>query len=167
MRSGAGTADAAAYRPSLDVPAIASPKGGGAIRGIGEKFSANPATGTMSFTVPIAISPGRQSLTPSLDLNYGSGTGNGPFGIGWQLSVPQISRKTDKGLPLYEYDAESDVFVLSGSEDLVPARRPRAGGGDEPDCDTFGEYSITRYKPRVEGLFARIERWTHHSDGFV
>jgi hypothetical protein len=24
----------------------------------------------------------------------------------------------------------------------------------------FGEYQVRRYRPRIEGLFARIERWT-------
>jgi hypothetical protein len=38
---------------------ISLPKGGGAIRGIGEKFAANPVTGTGAMTVPIATSPGR------------------------------------------------------------------------------------------------------------
>jgi hypothetical protein len=32
-------------------PAISLPKGGGAIRGIGEKFAANPFTGTGSLSV--------------------------------------------------------------------------------------------------------------------
>ena len=31
-----------------------------------------------------------------------------------------ITRKTDKGLPGYEDADESDVFILSGAEDLVP-----------------------------------------------
>lgn len=34
-------------------PAITLPKGGGAIRGIGENFAVNPVTGTGSLTVPI------------------------------------------------------------------------------------------------------------------
>jgi hypothetical protein len=38
---------------------ISLPKGGGAIRGMGEKFAANPVTGTGSMTVPIATSAGR------------------------------------------------------------------------------------------------------------
>ena len=45
-----------------DPPAINLPKGGGAIRGIGEKFAANPVTGTGSLTIPIATSPGRSDL---------------------------------------------------------------------------------------------------------
>src|SRR5450631_280231 len=44
--------------PSL-LPALSVPKGGGAIRGIGEKFSVNAASGTASLGVPIAASPGR------------------------------------------------------------------------------------------------------------
>src|SRR5919199_205619 len=105
---------------STPAPAIALPKGGGAIRGIGEKFGANPVTGTGSMTVPIATSAGRSGFGPQLDLSYDSGAGNGPFGFGWSLSLPSITRKTDKGLPKYEDASESDVFLLSGAEDLVP-----------------------------------------------
>src|ERR1700741_299594 len=101
-------------------PSISLPKGGGAIRGIGEKFSANPVTGTGSMSVPIATSPGRSGFGPQLSLSYASGAGNGSFGFGWSLSLPAITRKTDKGLPQYLDAEESDVFILSGSEDLVP-----------------------------------------------
>src|SRR5437016_5616353 len=102
-------------------PQIALPKGGGALHGIGEKFAANPVTGTGSLTVPIAVSPGRTGFGPQFSLSYDSGAGNGPFGFGWNLSVPSITRKTDKGLPRYQDADESDVFILSGAEDLVPA----------------------------------------------
>ena len=51
-------------------PAISQPKGGGAIRGIGEKFAANPVTGTGSMSAPIAISPGRSGFGPQLSLAY-------------------------------------------------------------------------------------------------
>lgn len=96
------------------------PKGGGAIKGLGEKFAANPVTGTGSMSVPIATSPGRSGFGPQLSLAYDSGAGNGLFGLGWSLSLPVITRKTDKGLPRYWDDEESDVFLLSGAEDLVP-----------------------------------------------
>src|SRR3989475_2447325 len=95
--------------PELHAPAITQPKGGGAIRGIGEKFSANPVTGTGSLSVPIALSPGRSGFGPQLSLAYDSGAGNGSFGLGWSLSLPSITRKTDKGLPQYDDVAESDV----------------------------------------------------------
>src|SRR6476661_7830057 len=113
---------------STSAPAISLPKGGGAIRGIGEKFAANPVTGTGSMSVPIATTPGRSGFGPQLSLSYDSGAGNGPFGFGWGLSLPSITRKTDKGLPQYLDGIESDVFILSGAEDLVPVYRQDAAG---------------------------------------
>ncbi len=149
-------------------PSISLPKGGGAIRGMDEKFAANPVTGTGSMSVPIAVSPGRSGFGPQLSLSYDSGSGNGPFGFGWKLSLPSITRKTDKGLPRY-FDAEdSDVFILSGAEDLVPLLDPLDPDGSRFVDDTsVPGYTIHRYRPRIEGLFARIERWTRHSDGDV
>ncbi|GAB2682001.1 SpvB/TcaC N-terminal domain-containing protein [Nocardia goodfellowii] len=141
-------------------PAIVLPKGGGAIRGIGEKFTANPATGTGSLSVPIATSTGRGDFGPKLALSYDSGAGNGPFGFGWSMSLPAITRKTDKGLPKYHDAAESDDFVLSGAEDLVPVYRPGPDGTAVRDEVEIDGYLVRRYRPRVEGLFARIERWS-------
>ena len=59
-----------------------------AIRGIGEKFAANPVTGTGSFSIPLSASPGRGGFGPQLSLSYDSGSGNGPFGFGWSLAIP-------------------------------------------------------------------------------
>jgi hypothetical protein len=122
--NGGGKADANRVsghdQTAASPPIISLPKGGGAIRGIGEKFAANPVTGTGSMTVPIVTSPGRSGFGPQLSLSYDSGSGNGPFGFGWSLGLPQITRKTDKGLPKYRDAEESDVFILSGTEDLVP-----------------------------------------------
>src|SRR6266508_6702831 len=151
-------AEKATSRPDgerrLTAPSISQPKGGGAIHGMGEKFAANPVTGTGSMSVPLATSPGRAGFGPQLSLSYDSGAGNGPFGFGWSLSLPSITRKTDKGLPRYQDAVESDVFILSGAEDLVPVLRP--DGTRFADRATPG-FVVHRYRPRIEGLFARIE----------
>jgi hypothetical protein len=112
---------------SASLPSLSLPKGGGAIRGIGEKFAANPVTGTGSLTVPVYTSPGRSGFGPQLSLAYDSGSGNGPFGFGWSLALPAVTRKTDKGLPQYEDARESDTFILSGAEDLMPSLVESAG----------------------------------------
>lgn len=144
-------------------PAIALPTGGGALRSIGETFSVNPVTGTSSIAVPLAITPGRSGFSPSLAVSYDSGSGNGPFGLGWSLSLPAISRKTEKALPRYHDAADPDIFVLSGTEDLVPVLTD-AGTKDSAD---FNGYRIERYWPRIEGLFARVERWTQLATGEI
>jgi len=160
---------------SSPLPTVSLPKGGGAIRGIGEKFTANPVTGTGSMSVPIATSPGRSGFGPQLTLSYDSGAGNGPFGFGWSLSLPSITRKTDKGLPKYCDAEESDVFILSGAEDPVPEFEKDANGNrvlkdgkhvihDKQRTANGVTYNVRRYRPRIEGLFARIERWTNRAD---
>jgi RHS repeat-associated protein len=147
------------------IPAIQLPRGGGAIRGIGEKFAANPVTGTAALTVPLATSPGRSGFGPQLNISYDSGGGNGPFGFGWSLALPAITRKTDKGLPRYRDSDESDVFILSGSEDLVPVLGEANGEWERetlPNRLVDGNnYRVQRYRPRIEELFARVERWTN------
>ena len=74
------------------------PKGGGAIRRSGEKFSANPVTGSSTFSIPLPASPGRGGFGPPLAFSYDSGSGNGPFGFGWSIALPAITRRRDKGL---------------------------------------------------------------------
>jgi RHS repeat-associated protein len=151
---------------ATSLPAIKLPTGGGAIRGIGEKFTANPASGTASLTIPIATTPGRAGFGPGLSLAYDSGSGNGSFGLGWSLSVPSVTRKVDKGVPEYRDTDESDTFIISGAEDLV--RVPfHDSSDDQPRTEDGIEYTVWRYKPRVEGLFARIERWCNDSSGDV
>ena len=148
------------HSSTSSMPAISIPKGGGAIRDIGEKFSINPVTGTGSLSIPISISPGRSNFGPQLSLSYDSGSGNGPFGFGWSLSLPSITRKTDKGLPRYQDAIESDTFILSGAEDLVPVTP------NQPPSEGI-QFEIQLYRPRIEGLFARIERWTNKEDGDI
>src|SRR6185437_13311655 len=156
-RGGSGTSGKSqADKPSM-LPALSLPKGGGAIRGIGEKFSVAAATGTASLSVPLPASPGRNGFGPAAALGYDSGHGNGPFGLGFALAVPTITRKTDKGLPRYYDTEESDEFILSGAEDLVPNRVLETG---ELDVQVLPDRTIQQYRPRVEGLFARIERYT-------
>jgi RHS repeat-associated protein len=135
------------------------------------------------MSVPIATSQGRSGFGPQLSLTYDSGAGNSPFGFGWSLSLPSVTRKTDKGLPQYFDTLESDVFILSGAEDLVPVYRQDPDGawvasnpGYSRDLeglwvrdpqgrlvvheDELDGYRVRRYRPRTEGIFARIERWS-------
>ena len=55
--------------------------------------------------------------------------------------------------------------MLSGAEDLVPVLERRDNGGWVFDEFERDGYCIKRYRPRIEGLFARIERWTNRDTG--
>lgn len=131
------------------IPSLSTPKAGGALKGLGEKFSPDLFTGTGNFSIPIEVPAGRNGMQPSLQLSYSTGQGNGGFGLGWALSIPGVSRSTSHGLP--SYDDEADTFILSGSEDLV-AMPPQTG---QPRA----------YRPRTEGLFALIEHTNSTLEG--
>lgn len=154
---------------TLTVPAISLPKGGGAIKGIEEKFQVNALTGTSSFSIPIPLSPSRHGAVPAMGLSYNSGNGNSPFGLGWQLAIPSISRKTGKILPQYNDQGDGDTFLLSGVEDLVPLLEKQNDGAWKKYRQTQVEngitYTIKRYRPRIEGPFARIEKWENTTTG--
>ncbi len=171
---GGGAAGTAPTSPSPAVdakgslPSISLPKGGGAIRGIDEKLSVNQATGTASMTVGVFTSPARHGFGPTLALSYDSGAGNGPCGLGWSLGVAAITRKTSKGLPRYQDALDSDVFMLSGAEDLVPLLDESGTAPSLPPRQIGSQTFVVRaYRPRVEAGFARIERWTDTASGDV
>ena len=130
---------------------ISLPEGGGAMKGMGETFSADLFSGTGNYSVPISVPKGRMGMEPQLSLGYSTGNGNGICGQGWNLSLPGISRKTSLGIPQYRND--EDTFVLSGAEDLIPVAE---------SVEQDGEVRVKRlgYKPRTEGLFARITHIT-------
>ncbi|WP_438029770.1 SpvB/TcaC N-terminal domain-containing protein [Sorangium sp. So ce233] len=151
-RAAASTAGHALQPVAAPSPSL--PKGGGAIRGLGEKHAVSAATGTGSLAVPIGVSPARGGFQPSLSLEHDSGAGNGAFGLGWRLAVGEVTRRTDKGLPQYGGPDGGDVFILSGMEDLVPVR----GADGAIERLEEGDETVERYRPRTEGAFARIER---------
>ena len=161
------TREQATASNAIEIPQISLPKGGGALKGVDEKFEVNAANGTASFSIPLPLTPGRNGFSPSLSLGYNSGGGNSPYGLGWSVEYPVIQRKTDKGLPRYKGEPEEDIFMFSGAEDLVPFLEKENGGWEEkeyPDNGADG-YFVKRYRPRIEGSFARIEKIYHAGHG--
>ena len=51
---------------AIEIPKITLPKGGGALKGIDEKFQVNAVNGTSSFSIPLPLSPNRNGFTPEL-----------------------------------------------------------------------------------------------------
>lgn len=144
--------ESTSQKSTIEAKKLELPKGGGAIKGISEAFQANSFTGTGSFSVPIPL-PTCRNFSPTLSVNYSSGSGNGVFGIGFNVSIASIIRKTSKKIPTYD---DEDIFVLTGADDLVAINQT-----------SNSEYDITYYKPRVEGLFAKIERLISKNDNTV
>jgi len=150
---------------SVPVNAPSLPKGGGAIQSIGKGWGAIGAHGAASYELALPISPGR-GFAPALSLSYGSSVGNRVFGIGWGLSLPVVARRTSKGVPAYD---EDDEMVGPGGVVWLPERDEKGAIAVTAithynDLKLETTYTVTRYFPRVESSFDRIEHWSCESD---
>ncbi|MBI5500895.1 MAG: hypothetical protein HY907_11685 [Deltaproteobacteria bacterium] len=152
--------DRSAVKPQL----IPTPAGEGKIEGMGESFSPQLNTGTATFSIPIALPPGRAGAQPSLAITYSSSGGNGPLGIGWDLAVPFIARQLDKGMPTYLDPAgglANDRFKYNGGQELVQILTSGPGETfqlpgvcvDSTPCRPSG---WLYFRARVEGAFLRF-----------
>ena len=95
---------------------LALPKGGGALRALGERFQPDLLRGTGNYSIPLSVLEGPNRLKPDLRLRYSTGQGNGHFGLGWRLNLLEVRRRTDRGVPTYD---GKDEFILGESDILV------------------------------------------------
>lgn len=141
------------------------PKGGGTIQGMGESLGNVGPTGDLNVMLPLPITAGR-GYAPSLNLNYSNNSGNSAFGLGWNLPLLSIRRRTSKGTPKYD---DSDSFIGPDGEVLI-AEMNEQGQPISTTIDTYQgtalgkSYQVYRYFPRIEGAFNRIEYWVTDSE---
>src|SRR4051794_35290870 len=94
--------------PTVAQNSLALPRGGGALKGLGQALASGSFAGGASFTVPVPVTAARE-LTPELALTYASGAGNGPLGIGMATELPRVARRLNAGVPGY---GAADTFAL-------------------------------------------------------
>lgn len=130
-------AEAGESKSGVSPNVISLPSGPGSIEGLGDSFEPQLNSGAARYQVAVDVPPGRGGFTPEIGLQYNSGSPNGSFGLGWQLSIPFVQRQLEKGLPHYtllpdgdgvdndkdgvvdDYD-EFDTIIYSNKEELVP-----------------------------------------------
>lgn len=131
---------------------------------IGKQWGAVGPTGAASFELPLPISAGRGG-DPQLSLTYSSQAGNGPFGIGWHLNLPDISRRTHKGVPRY---TAHDEMVGDDGEVWFPELNDDGSIKSRLESTynslDIGPHNVVRYWPRVESSFSLREYWQSQSD---
>ena len=97
------------------------PSGPGSIRGLAENAQVDVFTGQVEYSVPIPLPAGPGGLTPSLSLGYDGSLGNGPLGVGWQLSQPGIRRSLRLGVPRYDASDELELVGLGAGGRVLHA----------------------------------------------
>jgi hypothetical protein len=135
----------------LSVPNTTLPKGGGSLQKLDGLIPNVDMNGTLRLSIALPLTPARY-LTPSLSLQYQSTQGNSAFGLGWDVSVATIRRRTNKGVPFYN---DQDIFIGSDGEYLVPSTQH-----ENYEKIVQGQrYYGTRFFCERETAFNRLEFW--------
>lgn len=143
------------------------PSGGGAISGLKGDIAAAGPDGAATLGLPLPVTAGR-GYAPSLALGYHSRSGNGPFGMGWNLSLPAIRLRTNKGVPAYD---GTDEFTGPDGEVLVPVLADDSGTPETRTATTLlseslgGGFTVHSYRSRTESSFSRLEYWVSDTAG--
>lgn len=144
----------------LQFNAPSLPTGGGALNGLKGSFDAPGAEGAASLSVLLPISSGR-GYAPQLALNYHSRSGNGPFGMGWNITLPSIHRRTNKGAPAYQITDE----ILGPDGEIWVPRLNEEGKAEQRETNTLcgvdlgNLFNVYSYRSRVLHTFSHLEYW--------
>lgn len=133
---------------SLSLPQV------GALKGVGQSASAANSAGEFTFSIPLPVSPCR-GFEPHLSLSYQSGGGHGPFGLGFTLSLPSISRRLTKGYPNYD---STDEFVHGGELLVSGTKLQRKMDG--------ADYDVTQMRPRLDSGSDKLELFESKNSTF-
>src|SRR4051812_5210042 len=130
---------------------------------LGHRAEVDMQTGAAVLHVPVPVPPGRDGFAPALTLQYASGGGNSPCGVGWELaSLPAI--RVDARLHVPRWDG-TDGYQLGGDE-LVPWLE-RDAGAWVPRGWVDGAFSVAFFRMRRGSTRVRIEKWVHVPTGRV
>lgn len=147
----------------INTPSL--PSGGGAVTGLRGDIAGAGPDGAAVLTLPLPVSPGR-GYAPALTLDYHSRSGNGAFGMGWDISLPAVRLRTSRGVPAFDGtdevtgpDGEVLVPVLT-CDGLPEVRQATMLLGIAPG----GRFSVRTFRSRVEGALNRFEYWVPDSD---
>lgn len=125
--------------------------------------------GAAHISYPIVIPPGRNGMQPNLAIQYNSEGGNGWMGLGWDIATPMITIDTRWGVPKYDFDLETEIYLLNGEqlyfpieymEEQVPyfPNRHRLNNNIYDTSLTPRVGSSKQFYPRKESNFSKIER---------
>ena len=118
-----GTANSSSERAErqqwlVSAPALSLPNGGGALRGIGEKFSTTAQTGTANFEIPI---PGERRFWPEFKSDLRQWGRQRAVRHRFAAFVAANRAQNRQRLAALRRPQRFGVFVLHGEDDLVPA----------------------------------------------
>ena len=89
-------------------------------------------------------------MQPDLALTYSSEARSSWCGYGWSLQLPSIDIDTRWGVPKFNEQYETEIYLINGEQTtLQPHRSP----------ESIARQSNHEFYPRVENVFSKIVRY--------
>jgi hypothetical protein len=120
------------------------------------KLEPDQNTGSLIYSFPLTIPPGRKGLQPDLALVYDSSSYKNEYlGRGWSINIPYIERINRSGV---ENPYTDDYFFSSFDGELRATTTPSEGEsmsmgpGIEPELLSEPEFEVTEASSSIESL---------------
>ena len=88
--------------PAVGVPLIQPPVAG--------------TSGAAAVSFPFTLPEGRQNMMPQVTMSYNSEQGETWLGTGWDISFSSITVDTRWGVPRFDADTESELYLFDGAQ---------------------------------------------------
>lgn len=127
-----------------------SPKPATLVGSTGGQFNVNES-GAATYNIPLALPAGTANVVPSIALNYSSAAGNGPLGLGWNISgLSSIHRCAENYIQNANITAVtntvSDRFCIDGQQLSLKNSGDIYGGNNvEYVTEVFSHNIITSF----------------------
>ncbi len=125
---------------------------------ISVQISQATQSGAATLSYPIALPKGRNGMQPDLALTYSSEAHNSWCGYGWSLALPSIDIDTRWGVPKFDQQYETEIYLINGEQTtLQPHRSP----------ESIARQSNREFYPRVESAFSKIVRYGNSPKNYL
>ncbi|HYF29882.1 MAG TPA: SpvB/TcaC N-terminal domain-containing protein [Chitinophagaceae bacterium] len=130
---------------------------------IPHQVAVDPQSGSVTISVDVPLTGGRNGFGPELSLSYGSGGGNSTFGTGWALAgLASVSLFLKDGYP--EYGKEMKYSF--GGQELIPLLEQQQGTWVHKTAEN-GTHFIYYYRPQIDTTFIRLEKWVQKTNAQI
>jgi YD repeat-containing protein len=123
------------------------------------RLEPEPVAGSLGYSIPLTLPPGRAGMTPELSLEYSSQPGEdaAPFGYGWSVNIPYIERINRKGVDrLYtegffysSLDGELASTTQSTSSPIIYGSKADKGSFRKYEFNADGSWTMREKDGRV------------------
>ncbi|MEP2302183.1 MAG: SpvB/TcaC N-terminal domain-containing protein [Kangiellaceae bacterium] len=125
--------------------------------------------GSATYSIPIALPPGRAGMQPSVSLNYSSKGGNGIAGVGWSLGVGSAISRCGR---IADIDGVSMSVTFSAVDDrlCLDGQRLIVTSGDYGTSGAIYRTQMDRFVKVVQsgGINSSSSDFTvYHKDGKI